>query len=55
VKSLSNPSEVHIVVASIDDPVSLRAMAAQTTVVVSTAGPFDIIGLPVSPLSRHII
>ena len=46
-QSLSHPENVQIIVASLSDPVSMRALTAQTTVVVSTAGPFDIIGLPV--------
>jgi len=46
-KTLTNPDDVNIIVASIDDAESMQAMASQTEVVVSTAGPFDIIGLPV--------
>jgi hypothetical protein len=46
-KTLTNPDSVHVVVASIDDEASMQALAAQTKVIVSTAGPFDIIGMPV--------
>ena len=46
-KSLENPDTVEIVVASIDDPESMKSMAAQTKVIIATAGPFDKIGLPV--------
>ena len=46
-KTLTNPDNVQIVVASIDDPDSMKSMTSQTTVIVATAGPFDIIGMPV--------
>lgn len=46
-KSLENPDNVEIVVASIDDPESMKCMAARTKVIIATAGPFDKIGLPV--------
>ncbi len=48
VKSLKMLSEsVGVIVADISDPSSLRDMASQTRVVLTTAGPFDRIGTPI--------
>lgn len=54
-QTLTNPDDVQILVASIDDAESMRALAAQTTVIVSTAGPFDIIGMPVISTSHACV
>lgn len=45
--SLKLKDSVDVVVANIEDALTLQAMTSQTKVVLSTAGPFDKIGSPI--------
>mmetsp|Transcript_9726 Transcript_9726/g.16065 ORF Transcript_9726/g.16065 Transcript_9726/m.16065 type:complete len:445 (-) Transcript_9726:771-2105(-) len=45
-QSLKLPDTVEIITGSLSDPMSLRAIASQTKVVLSTAGPYAKIGTP---------